>query len=154
MKRLVALLTVCIMVVGCPLINANAAYVAPDHSSTDSLGGWKSSEWNDTSSRKQWVHAYTDCWSENFTTRYHEHVLYVEPHDSGNINRLTITVQPVYYSSGNNIGSQRKYEKLNHWWLSVNRQTISSGNQRVTVFATLETLYTTATYTYQNIYGV
>ena len=88
------------------------------------------------------------------TKRYHEHFLFCQPYDSGNITKLTITVQPVYYSSGNNIGSQRKYETSNNYFLRVGKKTINSGNQKVTLFATLETVYSTATYTYHNIYGV
>lgn len=132
-------------------ISVNATSVTYQHSATDNYGGWKVTHWSDTSTGNKYLYSYTDCWSKNFTTRYHEHVLMIRERS---VNRLTVTVQPKYYSSGNNIGSLRRYDVYNTNINRVTPKSINSNNKKVTIYATLESLYTTATFTYHNIYGV
>lgn len=151
-KRIFAIVIVCVLLFSTLMCNASAAFVEYQYSSSDSNGGWKATEWRDTSSANQLVYAYTDCWKKSNGTRYHEHIMMIT--EGKNINRLTVTVEPVYYTTGKNIGSKRRYDTYNGTRLRVLPQAISSGGSKVTLFATLESQYTTATYTYHNIYGV
>lgn len=151
-KRIFAFMITGILLCSMLLCNASAAFVEYKYSSSDSNGAWKATDWRDTSSANQLVYAYTDCWKKSTGTRYHEHIMMIT--EGKSINRMTVTVQPVYYSTGNSIGSQRRYDTYNGTRLRVLPQSISSGGNKVTIFATLESQYTTSTYTYHNIYGV
>lgn len=148
-KLLSLLLSVVFIVIPINLVSATS--VANQHGANDSYGGWKASYWMDSSTGNKHLDSYTDCWTKDFKTRYHEHVIMVKERP---VNRLTIVVQPKYYSTGGNIGSQRRYEVYNTNINRVTPKSINSGNRRVTLFATLESQYTTATFTYHNIYGV
>ena len=131
--------------------SVSAASVTNQYGANDDYGGWKASYWTDTSTGTKYLDSYTDCWTKDFTTRYHEHVIMIVDRS---VNRLTVTVQPKYYSTGANIGSRRRYDVYNTNINRVAPKSIDSGGSKVTLFATLESQYTTATLTYHNIYGV
>lgn len=151
-RKLMSLVMTIVLTLTLSVSVVQAAQVTNQNGATDDYGGWKHTHWQDSSTRNQYLYVYTDCWSKSFTTRYHEHVMYAK--ENQNVSRLTIVVQPKYYSTGGNIGSQRKYEVRNNHLLRVMPQGINSGNKKVTLFACLESVYTTATLTYHNIYGV
>lgn len=127
---------------------ASAASVEFAYKGTDDNGVWKVSEIQDTSTKNQFFYVYSDCWKSYPGTRYHEHIMMTKGNKP--IARLTVTVQPKYYSTGEVIGSQRRYDAYNTTYLRVMPQSIASGGYAVTVFCTLEAQDNTATYTYHN----
>lgn len=151
-SKLVAILLVTTLILSISCFYASAAFVEYSYSGSDSNGAWKVSEFEDSSTRNQFMHVYTDCWKKSNGTRYHEHIMMTP--GSSPITRLTVTAKPVYYSSGNAIGSERRFDAYNTTVLRVMPQSINSGGSKVTLFATLESQHSTATYTYHNIYGV
>jgi len=133
-------------------LNTSATFVNYKYASSDSNGVWEATDWKDTSTANQFVYTFTDCWKNSSGTRYHEHIIMTR--GSTPITRMTATVAPVYYYSGSSIGPTRVYNTYNGTRLRVNPQAIYSGGNLITLFATLETQHTTATYTYHNIYGI
>lgn len=150
--KLLSCLLAYVIVVCLLTTTVSAAFVEYTYSGSDANGQWKVSEFNDSATGNQFLYVYTDCWKTSSGTRYHEHIMMTK--GSTAIRRLTVVVQPVYYSTGANIGSQRRYDAYNETRLRVLPQSISSGGNTITLFATLESQHTTATYTYHNIYGV
>ncbi|HHX37314.1 MAG TPA: hypothetical protein GX717_04960 [Clostridiaceae bacterium] len=140
-------------IVACVLsTTALAAFVEFTYSGSDANGRWKVSEFNDSATGNQFLYVYTDCWKKPSGLRYHEHIMMTK--GSTAIRRLTVVVQPVFYSTGAAIGSQRRYDAYNATRLRVMPQAVNSGGSTITLFATLESQHTTATYTYHNMYGV
>lgn len=142
-----------ISIVSCLMSSAvSATFVDFSYSGSDANGQWKVSEFNDAATGNQFLYLYTDCWKNSDGMRYHEHIMMTKGENA--ITRLTIVVQPVMYSSGAYIGAQRRYDAYNATMLRVMPQSINSGGSEITLFATLESQHTTATYTYHHLYCV